>query len=163
MKWWALELAVVLLIVSCRSTYPYLVTSENCNCESYVFKDGKHNIEIEIRATYHVGERVTSTVQITFRNKNKTALSLQQAYIKGTSTNVRYQFNDRYQPLPYVTIAPGTSYTILFEGSDTELVDEPWHKIAGEHITLELKGLMMGLQVVHPIVITMIPVNPKLN
>lgn len=160
---WALGIAVVLLIASCRSTYPYLVTSENCNCESYVFKDRKHNIEIAVGATYHMGERVTSTVQVTFRNKNKNDLSLQQAHIKGTSTNVRYQFNDRYQPLPYVTIAPGKSYTIIFEGSDTDLVDDPWHKIAGERVTLELKGLMIGSEVLNPIVITMVPVNPKLN
>ncbi len=160
---WALGIAVVLSVVSCRSTYPYLVTTENCNCERYVFKDRKHNVEIEVEATYHVGERVTSTVEITFHNQSKTTLSLQQAHVKGTSTNVRYQFNDRYQPLPYVILASGKSYTMLFEGSDTELIDEPWHKIAGERITLELKGLMMGLEVLNPIIITMIPVNPKLN
>ncbi|MBI3788450.1 MAG: hypothetical protein HY276_09365 [Ignavibacteriales bacterium] len=160
---WALGIAIVLLIASCRSAYPYLVTTGNCNCESYVFKDKKHNIEIEVEATYHVGERVTSTVQVTFRNKNKLDLNLQQAHIKGTSSNVHYQFNDRFQPLPYVAIAPGKSYTIIFEGSDTDLVDEPWHKIAGEHVTLELKGLRIGSEVLDPVVITMIPVNPKLN
>lgn len=52
---------------------------------------------------------------------------------------------------------------MVMEGSDTEIVADPWHKIAGEQVTIELRGLMTGLRRVDPVVITLIPRNPKLS
>ncbi|MEX2090091.1 MAG: hypothetical protein WEB62_09970 [Bacteroidota bacterium] len=149
------------LLAACTSSNPYLVTTENCFCEEFTYRDERANFTVEVKATYEVHERVTSVVELKFGNGGKDTLDLRQGFIKGTAKNVRYQFNDRFQPLPHVVVPPGTSYTMVMQGSDTELVAEPWHKIAGEQVTIELRGIQMGSKPVNPVVITMIPRNPK--
>jgi hypothetical protein len=162
MRFGWLVVAAMLVFSSCTSTYPYLITTEGCNCERYVFKDANRKFEVEFTATYHVTDRVESTIDIVFRNKGHDTLSLRQAYIKGTSANVRYQFNDRFQPMPYVAIPPGQDYAMTLLGIDTEVVEEPWYKVAGERITLEISGILFGQTAVNPILVTLVPINPKL-
>jgi hypothetical protein len=154
--------AAMLVLSSCTSTYPYRITTDGCDCERYVYKDEDRRFEVEFTATYQVTDRVESTIEIVFRNNGRDTLSLRQASIKGTSANVRYQFNDRFQPMPYVAIPPGQSYAMTLHGSDTEIVEEPWHKIAGERVTIEIGGVLFGQAVVNPILVTLIPLNPKL-
>jgi hypothetical protein len=154
--------AAMLVLSSCTSTYPYRITTDGCNCERYIYKDEARGFEVEFTATYQVTDRVESTIKIVFRNYGRDTLSLRQASIKGTSANVRYQFNDRFQPMPYVAIPPGQSYAVTLHGSDTEVVEEPWHKIAGERVTIEIGGVLFGQAVVNPILVTLIPLNPKL-
>lgn len=80
-------LLLLSLLASCTQTIPYLVTTGGCNCQEYVFRDRKNNLEIAFNAYYKVGERVT----------------------------------------------------------------------------LEINGLMLGTEVLDPVIIHMIPVNPKLS
>lgn len=148
-------------LASCTPSYPYLITSEGCNCETYVYRDEKRKIEIVVEATYEVSDRIVSTVELTLRNRSKDTLDMRQASIKGTSKNVRYQSNGRFQPMPYLAISPHKQYTMTFQGGDTHLGSDPWHKIAGEQVTLELKGLILGNKTLPSIVITLVPVNPK--
>jgi hypothetical protein len=65
--------------------------------------------------------------------------------------------------MPYVVIPPGQRYAMNLYGSDTETVGEPWHKIAGERVTVEIKGVLCGLSVVDPIVVSLVPLNPKIS
>lgn len=151
-----------LFFSSCTSTYPYLVTTDQCNCETFSFKDELRKFEIDISARSVITDRINSTIEFVFRNRSGDSLSLRQAYLKGTSSNVRYQFSDRFQPMPFVTVPPGGTYSMTLKGSDTEVTENPWLKIAGEKIVLELKGMLLGRRPLAPIVLTLKPYNPKL-
>jgi hypothetical protein len=151
------------LFSSCTTSYPYLITTDNCNCERFVYHDDNGRFEIEASARYEVTDRITSTIDMEFRNRSRDTLSLRQAFLKGTSSNVQYQFNDKFQPMPFVIIPPGGRYTLTLVGSDTQIVDDPWLKIAGEKIDIEMRGLLLGLKQVPPIQLTLIPYNPKLG
>jgi hypothetical protein len=157
-----LAVIAVVLLSSCSSTYPYLVTTDECNCETFSFKDERGRFEIDVSARYVITDRINSTIELVFRNHSRDSLSLRQAYLKGTSLNVRYAFNDRFQPMPFVAVSPGGAYTMTMQGSDTEAMENPWLKIAGERIVLEVKGMLLGLTPVAPIVLTLKPYNPKL-
>jgi hypothetical protein len=161
-KWWLFCVAIALALPSCTSSYPYLIATDNCNCERFTYREGQGRFEIEVSARYEIKDRITSTIELVFRNKSRQALSLQQAFIKGTSANIRYPFNDRFQPMPFVQIPPGGKYTMTFSGSDTQVSDNPWLKIAGEKVALEIRGLLLGEKKVLPIQLALIPYNPKI-
>jgi len=147
----------------CSRTYPYLVANEECHCEQYVFRDTKNKIDVEFTARYKVSERIHTRIEMTFFNRSTDTLDLRLAHVNGKSKNVRYQYNGRPLPLPYVRVEPGDSYLVVLEGSDTETVEEPWHKIAGEKVTVELSLLVLGSRTLPPIIVTFVPVNPKFS
>ncbi|MDP2883861.1 MAG: hypothetical protein Q8P51_02420 [Ignavibacteria bacterium] len=157
-----LALIAAVVFSSCTSTYPYLVTTDECNCEAFSFKDERGRFKIDVAGRYVITDRINSTIEFVFRNQSRDSLSLRQAYLKGTSLNVRYQFNDRFQPMPFVAVPPGGTYTMTLQGSDTESTENPWLKIAGEKIVIEIKGMLLGLRPLAPIVLTLKPYNPKL-
>jgi hypothetical protein len=152
----------VILFASCTSTYPYLVTTDECNCESFSFRDERGRFEIDVSARYVITDRINSTIEFVFRNQSRDSLNLRQALLKGTSLNVRYQFNDRFQPMPFVAVPPGGTYAMKLQGSDSEATENPWLKIAGERIVIEMKGMLLGLRPLEPIVLSLKPYNPKL-
>lgn len=155
-------MGIALVVSSCTSSYPYLVATDNCNCERFTYQEERGRFEIDVSARYEIKDRITSTIELVFRNKSREALSLRQAYIKGTSSNMQYPFNDRFQPMPFVQIAPGGNYTMTFSGSDSQSSDDPWLKIAGEKVVLEIRGLSLGGKTVLPIQLTLIPYNPRI-
>ena len=158
-----LAVLVVFLFSSCTSTYPYLVTTGECNCERFVYRDEQGRIEIDVSAHYVITNRIHSTIEFVLRNKSRDSLSLKQAYLRGTSVNIHYEFNGRFQAMPFVAIAPGGSYTMTLEGSDSEMTHDPWLKIAGEKIVVEIEGMLLGLNQLAPVVLTFKPLNPKLT
>jgi hypothetical protein len=162
MKRAPLVVIAAVMFSSCSSTYPYLVTTDECNCETFSFKDEWGRFEIDVSARYGITDRINSTIEFVFRNQSRDSLSLRQAYLKGTSLNVRYQFIDRFQPMPLVAVSPGGTYTMTLQGSDTETTEDPWLKIAGEKIVVEIKGMLLGLGPLAPIVLALKPYNPKL-
>jgi len=156
-----IALILSLYVSACSPSYPYLVTNERCNCEEYTFLDKPRKLKATIRASYTIKDRITSTIEITFKNEGKDTLDLGQAYLRGTSENVKYQYNGRSLPLPFVRIEPGDDYTITMTGTDTDLVDDPMRKIAGERVILEITKLRVGGAIVPDIVFVLVPVNPK--
>ena len=150
-------------ISACTPSYPYIVANEGCNCQEYTYRDKLRKFTLAVRASYKVAERISSTIELTFRNYGKDTLDLGQAYIKGTSENVRYQYNGKSLPLPFVKIEPGDDHTITLNGSDTEVVSDPLRKIAGERIVIEVMKLLIRNAAVPTIVITLVPVNPKFS
>ncbi len=136
--------------------------TDNCNCERFTYREERGRFEIDVSARYEIRDRITSTIELVFRNKSPEALSLRQAYIRGTSSNVRYPFNDRFQPMPFEQIAPGERYSMTFSGSDSRVSDDPWLKIAGEKVVLEIRGLSIGGKTIHPVLLTLVPYNPKI-
>ncbi len=162
MKTSLLSLFAAILFSSCTSTFPYLVTTDECNCETFSFKDEQGKFEIDVSAHYVITDRINSTIELVFRNDSRDSLSLRQGHLKGTSLNVRYQFNGRFQPMPFVAVPPGGTYAMTVQGSDTEAQENPWLKIAGEKIVVEMKGMLLGSRPIAPIVLTLKPYNPKL-
>ncbi|MBI4429231.1 MAG: hypothetical protein HY562_08935 [Ignavibacteriales bacterium] len=160
---WASAACVVFVISACSPTYPYLVTNDTCHCEEYTYHDRSRKIKVTIRASYKVTERIHSTIELTFRNGGTDTLDLGQAYVRGTSENVRYQYNGKSLPLPYVQIEPGDEYTITLGGSDTEVVEDPWRRIAGERVIIEIMKLRTGNITVPNVVFVLVPVNPKFS
>jgi hypothetical protein len=150
------------LLSSCTSSYPYLITTDGCNCERYTYNDERGRFSIDLTAHYVVTDRINSTIEFVFRNESRESLNLRQAFLKGTSVNVRYPFNDRFQPMPYVVVPPDDSYRMTLEGSDARGSADPWLKIAGETIVIEMKGILLGMKPLAPIVLTLKPLNPKL-
>src|SRR4030042_712454 len=141
-------LAVAATFAACTTSYPYLILNEDCRCTSYVYKDRSGKFEVEVSAEYSVNHRVTSTLQFIFRNSSSELMSMRQGHIKGTSLNVKYESNGRFQPLPFVTIRPGETYTFSLTGEDTESVDNGWLKIAGEKVVVEIRGVLIGSKLV---------------
>jgi hypothetical protein len=156
-------IVAAVLFSSCTSSYPYLATTNNCNCEHFVYQDVNHRFEIKASARYEVSDRITSTIELVFRNHSSDTLSLRQAFLKGTSANVHYQFNDRFQPMPFVIVPPAGSYTMTLVGSDTQIGGDPWLKIAGERIDIEITGILLGIKPVPPVHLTLVPYNPRLD
>ena len=163
MKPWLFAVGLLLMLAACTSSYPYLVSNDDCNCERYTYRDERGKFEIEVTARYEVTDRIASTIEIIFRNGSNESLSLRQAYIKGTSKNVQYPYNDRFQPMPFVVVPPGGMYTMTLSGSDTQASENPWLKIAGERVVLEMRGLLLGGRSLLPILITLVPRNPKIS
>jgi len=162
-KWGFLALVVACVLDACTSSYPYLISTNNCNCEQFIYKDDRGRFQLDVSARYTVTDRINSSIEIVFHNLSRDSMSLRQAYIKGTSSNVRYQFNDRFQPLPYVLILPRGKNTVILEGSDTQGMGNPWLKIAGERVVIEIRGLLLGGKIIPPIVLTLVPYNPKIS
>jgi hypothetical protein len=158
-----LSVVAAALFSSCTTSYPYLITTNNCNCERFVYRDERGRFEIEISASYEVRDRISSTIGIDFHNESGDSLSLRQAYLKGTSTNVGYQFNGQFLPMPYVLIPPKGTYSMTLQGSDTQAEENPWLKIAGERVVIEIKGMLLRDEPIPPIVVTLVPYNPRLT
>lgn len=153
---------LLLLLAGCTTSYPYLILNENCRCEHYVYDDQRSKIRIELSASYQVRGVVISTLKLSFFNRSNDTLSLKQGYIKAASQNIQYPNNNRFQPLPHVELMPGERYDVEVGGSDTDQKSDPWLKIAGEKVTVELRRLMVGGKELQPIVFTLVPLNPKL-
>ena len=151
------------LLSGCSRSYSYLFLTDNCQCKEYTYRDLERRFTVVFKAEYEVDERVVTTVKIEFQNDSPDTLSLRQGFVKGTSRNIKYQYNDKWVPLPYEAIAPGGSFTVTFQGGDSEMVSDPWLKIAGERTVLELRGLVLGEQPLEPIRVELMPVNPKLS
>jgi len=163
MKAAAILLTAALLLSSCTSSYPYLVTNNDCNCERFVFRDSEGRFQIGVSARYSVGDRIHTVMEFEFRNSSRLPLSLKQAFLKGSSLNIHYEFNDRFQPMPYVVIPPSGTYMLTLEGSDVETTDDPWLKIAGEKVVIEMKGMLLGSKPLAPVILTFRPINPRLT
>jgi hypothetical protein len=155
-------MGIAFIASSCTSSYPYLILTDHCNCERFTYRDERGRFEIDVTARYEVKERITSTIELVFRNKSRDTLSLRQASIKGTSANIQYPTNGRFQPMPFVQIAPGSNYEMTFSGSDSRVSDDPWLKIAGEKVELEIRRLLLGGKTVAPVRLTLVPHNPKI-
>ena len=155
-------MGIALVASSCTSSYSYLIVTDNCNCERFTYREDRGRFEIDVTARYEVRERITSTIELVFRNRSRDTLSLRQASIKGTSANIQYPSNGRFQPMPFVHIAPGRYYEMTFSGSDSQRSDDPWLKIAGEKVVLEIRGLLLGGKTVPPLRLTLVPHNPKI-
>ncbi len=156
-------LAGTLLLSSCNQSYIYLIKNDNCNCRKYTYRDVQHHFTIICEAQYKVTDRIETTISLDFENNSNDTLDLRLASVSVKSENVHYEYNGKFLSLPYIVVLPGDSYEMTLNGRDTNAEEHPWYRIAGEQITVTIQRLVIGNVNLDPIVVTMIPVNPKFS
>ena len=155
-----------LISFSCATTrtssYVYRVINNECNCLEYHTVDKKNKIAYLFRGTYSMNEGMSTTIDIEFTNRSNDTLSLELGAVKVSSRNISYQYNDKFLPLPSLVIPPQHSEVVQLTGKSTD-VEENWHKIAGEQLTLTLRGLRLGRMALPETAVVFVPENPKLR
>jgi len=110
-----------------------------------------------------VDEGIATRVEIDIRNGSTDTLDLSLAYVRISSRNVPYRYNDKFLAVTIPSVGPGRAERLTLEGEAENLpTEDPWRAIAGEEVTITLKGLRMGGRSLKPQVIRMVPHNPKL-
>lgn len=145
-----------------RSTYSYRAVTDNCNCEEFKLRDKQSRIEYLFRARYRMEGGVITNIEINITNHSRDTLFFDLAAVKITSRNVSYRYNDKFVPLPHIVILPSRSDIVTLSGSDLTGKDD-WNKIAGEQLTLTLKGLRLREHLLSEQTVTFIPENPKMK
>ncbi len=140
--------------------YPYFVADEGCNCTEYRRRDGP--VEYLFHARYRMSGGIETTLGITFFNRSDDTLSLDLGTVKISSRNVSYQYNDKFIPLPGLHIGPHGIDSLLLAGKDVTGNDD-WHVIAGERLTLTIRGMRLGGRTLKEQQVTFVPENPKLR
>ncbi|MBI1803327.1 MAG: hypothetical protein HY033_04860 [Ignavibacteriae bacterium] len=143
-------------------TYAYRAITDNCNCTEYSVADAKNNIEYRFRATYKMDTGIITSIEIEVHNNNDDTLHLDHGTAKVSSRNVAYQYNDRFVPLPDLTILPKKSDTVKLTGKERTDTND-WHKIAGEQLTITIRGLRLGESEVKSQSVTFVPENPMIQ
>ena len=159
-----LGLAVLFSVLSsCTHSYPYHVSNENCSCEEYTFSEKEYNVSYQIRAEYRIDDAIITTIELEIFNNGKDTVLLDLGAVKISSRNIAYQYNDRFVPFPARKISPHRSDILIFEGHDNHPEENERLKIAGEQLTLTLKGIYAGTRRLSEHSITFIPYNPYLR
>jgi hypothetical protein len=154
----------VLLLGGCasyRDTYRYLASTDDSRCETFHLRDGA--AEYLFRASYRMNDGVLTTIDITFINRSAhDTLSTDLGSVRVSSRNIPYQYNDRFLPLPALTILPKRSDHVTLNGRDISGHDD-WTKIAGERLTVSVKGLRLGGTMLGERAVEFVPENPRLH
>jgi hypothetical protein len=102
-----------------------------------------------------------TTIEIEVINTSNDTLFFDLGTAKISSRNISYQYNNKFIPLPHITIPPFHSDIVRMTGSDVSGVDD-WNKIAGEQLALTLQGLRLGEKSLKSQQVTFAPMNPKI-
>ena len=156
--WW------IVLISGCSTiaSYPYIAITNDCNCEEYRIVDKEDNIEYRFRARYRMDTGVFTSIKVEITNRSKDTLFLDGGAVKISSRNVSYQYNDKFLPLPELTIPPRKSDVLEMTGKDLSGQND-WHKIAGEQLALTFKRLRLGEHEIKAQTVTFVPFNPRVG
>jgi len=142
--------------------YIYRVTTDNCNCEEFHVADKEHRIEYTFSASYKMDHGISTTVKIEFLNNSRDTLFLDQGMVRISSKNMTYRYNNKFIPLPFITILPGDRDHVDMTGTDMAQADD-WHKIAGEQLSVTLRSIRHGERTMPERTVVFVPVNPKLG
>ncbi len=143
-------------------TYTYRAVTDDCQCEEYRTTDRQYHVEYRFRARYAMNHGVVTTIEVEFINQSEDTLFLDPGVVRISSRNVPYRYNDKFIPLPHLIIGPSQSENVVMTGTDISQKDD-WNKIAGEQLTVTLKGIRLGLISLPERSVTFIPENPKLK
>ena len=160
-----LPLACAVLIAGCvtnSSLYSYRAVSDNCNCEEYWVADKQNKIGYLFQAHYRMDDGIATSIDVKFVNNTKETLMLDRGAVKVSSRNFSYQYNDKFIPLPSLTIQPGRSEVVHLSGREVSAKDN-WNKIAGERLTVTIKGVRLGERELPEQTASFVPENPKIE
>jgi hypothetical protein len=145
-----------------RTTFGYRVQNENCQCAEYATSDRKYPVGYRFRAAYRMEEGFITSINVRFENRGADTLFLDPGSVMVASKNVEYQYNNRFIPLPDMMIPPGESQELDLDGKEVTTAPS-WRKIAGEQLTLTLKGMRLGEKILETQVVKFVPENPMLR
>lgn len=143
---------------SSTKTYAYRVMNDGCDCEEFSTWDG--DLEYRFRANYLMDSGILTSITIEFKNEGKDTLFLDRGTLRISSRNVKYQYNNKFLPVGGMVVEPYDSYTLPLQGKEVTTRDD-WHKIAGEQLSLTIRGLRLGEKQLKEQSITFIPENPN--
>lgn len=144
-------------------TFDYTASNDDCRCKEYKVVD-KMGVEYVFTANYRVDNSVVTKVVIEFRNTSaKDSLRLDPGVVKISSRNVAYQHNDMFLPLPDMRLGPGRSDKLELNGRDVQGGADEWNKIAGEQLTVTIKGMRLGKRTLSQQTVTFVPDNPRMK
>src|SRR6266850_1031738 len=160
--WEFLGTAITILSVSgCASvgalSYPYVAITNNCRCTEYRSMEGR--LEYRFRANYRMQGGIVTSIEIEFVNSSNDTLSLNVGSVKVSSRNIPYQYNSKFVPLPPIEVTPHSSEIVRLTGRDVSGEDD-WHKIAGEQLTISIKGIRLGKSEMPMQEVAFVPENP---
>ncbi len=147
---------------SADRTYTYRVINDDCNCSDYHTADPDYPVSYRIHADYRMESGLLAHIVIEVDNKAKDTVYLGQGTVRVSSLNMSFQYNNRFVALPAMTIPPGKSEEVKLSGKEIT-GENNWHKIAGEQMTLTIKGLLLGNNELQTQKITFVPENPYLE
>lgn len=165
-RWRWIAALVLSAFAGCWTTstmmYPYRVLNNSCNCERFQTRDG--GVQYAFAATYMVDDGITTRVEIEMTNRSRDTLDLSLAHVKISSRNVPYRYNDKFLQVTLPSIPPGEKdrLTLVGEVEDVK-TDDPWRVVAGEELTVILKGMRLGERELASQVVRMVPHNPRLT
>jgi hypothetical protein len=158
------SLPALFLIAGCSpSTYSYRALDDNCNCKEYSREDRENRIGYIFSASYTIDKGIITDIEIEFVNNSDEDLHLDAGAVRVSSKNVSYEYNDRFLPLPQLTIAPHKSEHISMTGKDVSAGEDEWNKIAGERLTVTIKELRLGRRILPQQTVEFAPENPKVR
>jgi hypothetical protein len=141
--------------------YPYRIQNKGCNCERFQTRDG--GVRYAFTASYKVDDGISTRVTIEITNGSRDTLDLSLAHVKIASRNVPYRYNDRFLQVTLPAILPGETTPLTLTGDVEEVkTGDPWLAVAGEELTVTLKGVRAGDRELARQVVRMVPHNPRL-
>ena len=150
------------LPASSDASYDYRVATDKCNCLEYSVRDTPAKIEYRFRASYRMQTGVLTEVLFTIVNQSDDTLSFDRSAVKVSSLNVRYQYNNKFLPLPWEPIPPRSSGTRKLTGKEVT-TESNWHKIAGEQLTITIKGASLSGRELKSQTVVFVPENPNMG
>ncbi len=163
---WRLALLIISVFLSgCASmhTYDFHVTNRDCNCSTYVIKDKKNRITYEFTANYSLEDQMLTTITVTVENESRKTLTFDHARVRVTSKRFGYQYNDKFVPFNSIRVKPGGIRELTLVGRADVKDKEEWHRIAGERMTVTIRGIRLGDQEIQVEEVEFVPVNPKIE
>ncbi len=147
-----------------RGPHPYLIANDGCNCDRFIAIDSVTRVVCEFTGTYSVDTGVTTKILMTIRNDGRDTLDLSLSSIRIASRNLAYRYNDRFLPMSIQAVVPGERQTVTLIGeSPASEGRDPWYSIAGEELTLTVRGMRIRGVPVATQTIRFVPTNPKLS
>jgi hypothetical protein len=142
--------------------YDYRVANDGCDCLEFTVNDEAAKVEYRLRASYKMQTGVFTEISFTIVNRSDDTLSFERGAIRVSSRNIRYQYNNKFLPLPWDPVLPRSSGARTLTGKEVT-GESNWHKIAGEQLAVTVKGLSLGGRELRSQTINFIPENPNIG
>ncbi len=144
--------------------FSYTITTQGCACDVFTTRDDEGKpVHYEFRAVFEVDSMVATKVFVTIVNDANKPLVFTDANARISSKNFQYRFNGLAVPIITDAIKPTERRTLTFEGQAKPTSGDCWLAIAGEELTLEIKGIQLGLTTLSKKTVVFVPRNPKLG
>lgn len=147
---------------SARTEYEYRAVTDDCNCAEFRTGNAGSGVEFIFRARYKMDGGVVTTLDLEVRNTSADTVFFDHGTVRVSSKNIAYQYNDKFLPLGDLIVPPGDARGIQLTGKDINDAND-WHKIAGERLTVTVRGIRAGEKTLKQQSVTFVPENPMIG